>query len=277
VERFNPVNYSGYLINIRHLNNKDGVKFGGVNSDNDHNFEWVKSGGRWGRYKKALKFNGVDTAIVIPTAGGMDFTPELDFTILCWIKFDEAGFGDTIFSKSLWGTAKDAAAQYDIYFNNFAGADDTASFDADVFTTCATWPNTDVDFEKDGWTHLALRYKCTGSTADGKPTGQIMIFVNGEPLGDYKDTTNENPSTATASEYKACIDKQIPVVIGGAGCYRKYWNRRSYDKKIGDSTLENTLYINPRFQFNGQMDEFLVYKRALTDLEIKGQYQMGAE
>ncbi|NOY74287.1 MAG: LamG domain-containing protein [Kiritimatiellaeota bacterium] len=256
-EGFTPKLYNGYLRN----------KNGGA-----HNFEWVRAG-RFGRFKWALQFNGSDTYVLIPTTNAIDFTPYTGFTILCWVKFDKLGFGDTIFSKSLWGTASDAAAQYDMYYNPYAGSFGQGSFDIDVFTTCGTWTNTDVDFDKAGWVHFALRYKATGMDAQGKPTGEITAFINGQPLGDYVDTTNENPQTATATGYQPCIDMRVPFILGAAGVYRKYWDPDTYDPN--DPSLANEMAI--KFNFQGKMDELLVYKRALKDSEIVQHYDMGKE
>ena len=255
-DRFMPEYYNGQLRN----------KNGGP-----HNFEWVRAG-RFGKFKWALRFNGTDTIVVVPTTEGVDFTPYDSFTVLTWIKFDKLDLGDCPFSKSLWGTAWDAACQYDIYSMPWAGSNGQGSFDIDVFTTCGTWHNTDVDFEKAGWVHLALRYQFLRTNpTTGDAEGKVMVFINGQALGDFIDTTEENPYTATATEWKACVDNHIPLILGGAGCYRKYWSHDTWDPN--DTSLDNTWLV--KFNFQGLMDEFLVYKRALSDSEIKGHYDMG--
>jgi hypothetical protein len=260
IERFDAKEYQGYLR-----------RYGG----GTHRFQWIQSGGRWGYYKNALQFNGIDTYVNIPGSVGVDFTPEDDFTILTWVKFDKIGLGDCPFSKSLWGTAQDAAAQFDLYSNPFAGSFGQGTFDVDAFTTCATWTNTDVDFEQKGWIHLGLRYEMIGrDPATGEVEGRVMCFVNGQPLGPFIETTNENPNTATATGWKPCSELLVPLILGGAGCYRKYWSPSTYDKtKTG--VLENEWMI--RFFFKGRMDEFLVFRRALSDAEILGHYDMGKE
>jgi hypothetical protein len=163
-----------------------------------------------------------------------------------------------------------------LYANPYEGSFGQGSFDVDVFETCASWINTDVDFEKTGWLHLALRYSYTGLDASGNPKGQITVFVNGQPLGPFFDGTNENPNTATATGWKACSGKgmNVPLVLGAAGCYRKYWSPETYDPK-NPGNLANELLLN--FFFKGRMDEFLLFKRALPDKEIYGQYYMGSE
>ena len=266
VENFKAYEYDGHLMK----NNSS--------STTVNNFQWLKSGGRWGKYgyKKALQFNGADTYILVPGTQGLDFTPMDEFTVMCWVKFDKMGIGDCPFSKSLWGTEADAACQYDLYSNPYAGSFGQGSFDVDVFTTCATWLSTNVDFEKTGWLHLALRYSYTGLDASGDPEGEITTFVNGQPLGAYINATSENPNTSSATGWKVCSGSglNVPLVLGAAGCYRKYWSPGSYDpKKAG--VLSNELMLN--FFFKGKMDEFLLYKRALPDKEIYGQYEMGKE
>lgn len=263
VENHQANKYNGYLSNTT----------GGT-----HQFKWVKSGGRWGKngYKHALQFNGLNTYILIPGTQGLDFSPDNDFTVLTWVKFDKLGLGDCPFSKSLWGTAADAAAQYDMYSNPWAGSFGQGSFDVDVFTTCGTWVDTDVNFEKAGWVMLGLRYKVQGYDASGNVLGQITAFINGQPLGDFIETTEENPHTGTATEWQACSSNgiNVPLILGGAGCYRKYWSPKTYDKtKPGE--LSNEWMI--KFLFKGKMDEFLVFKRALPDAEIRGFYEMGSE
>ncbi len=263
VEGYDSKKYNGYL-------KKDG---GGA-----HNFKWIKSGGRWGRfgYKNALQFNGVDTYITIPSTRGFDFTPEDDFTIMCWIKFDKLDFGDCPFSKSLWGTASDASAQFDMYYNPSVGSWGQGSFDVDVFKTCGSWTDTNINFERAGWVHLALTYNYTGKDASGDATGKMAAYINGSPLGDFIDATNENPLTCTASDWKACTEGglNVPLIIGAAGCYRKHWDPGTYDpSKQGD--LDNELKL--KFFFQGKMDEFLVYKRSLSDSEILNHYLMGKE
>ena len=248
------------------------------NNGGKSNIQWIKSGGRWSKYgyKYALQFNGADTYVIIPGTQGLDFTPYDEFTVLMWAKFDKLGLGDCPFSKSLWGTEQDAAVQYDIYSNPFAGSFGQGSFDADVFTTCGTWMNTHVDFNKAGWVHLALRYLYTGRDANGEPTGQISVFINGAALGAFANTTNENPDTASATGWKACTGNglNVPMVLGAAGCYRKYWSPGTYDKnKAG--ILSNELML--KFFFKGRMDEFLLYKRALSDREIYNHYDSGRE
>jgi hypothetical protein len=263
VENHQADKYNGYLRNTT----------GGT-----HQFQWVKSGGRWGKngYKNALQFNGVNTYVLIPGTQGLDFSPNDDFTVLSWVKFDVLGFGDCPFSKSLWGTTTDAACQYDIYSNPSAGSYGQGSFDVDVFTTCGTWMSTDVDFDKKGWVQLALRYKSLGLDAAGKSQGEISVFINGQALGDFIETTEENPSTAVATEWQACSGSglNVPLILGGAGCYRKYWAAATYDaSKAGE--LSNEWMI--KFPFKGKMDEFVLFKRALPDAEIRGHYEMGSE
>ncbi len=265
VQNFKANEYNGYFKNNTNPNAKS-------------NIQWIKSGGRWGKYgyKYALQFNGADTYVLIPGSEGLDFSPYDEFTILSWCKFDKLGLGDCPFSKSLWGTEADAACQYDLYSNPYAGTFGQGSFDADVFTTCATWLNTQVDFNKKGWVHLALRYEYTGRDASGDPTGKISVFINGQALGAFMNTTSENPDTASATGWKACTQGglNVPAVLGAAGCYRKYWSPGTYDKtKVG--VLSNELLL--KFFFKGRMDEFLLYKRALSDSEIKNHYESGAE
>jgi hypothetical protein len=263
IQNYQADKYQGYLSNTT----------GGA-----HQFQWVTSGGRWSRfgYKHALQFNGSNTYVLIPGTQGLDFNPTDDFTVMCWAKFDEFTLGKCPYSKSLWGTEEDAACQYDLYANPWSGSFGQGSFDVDVFTACATWTNTEVDFEKKGWIQLALRYNHTGLNAEGKPEGQITVFVNGQPLGPYIETTGENPGTACATGWTACSEAglNVPLILGGAGCYRKYWSPSTYNPALA-GVLSNEMII--KFIFKGKMDEFVLFKRAMSDAQIMGHYEMGKE
>ncbi len=255
----------------------DSTKYNGTLMSNatgtNHNFKWIP-GGRFGKWKRALQFNGTDTYVSIPTTESVNFTPWTDFTVCCWLKFDTFGFGDCPFSKSLWGTAADASAQFDMYAHPFAGSKGQGSFDVDAFTQCITWLSTDVDFNQTGWTHLALRYTYVRDIVKGKEVEcQIMGFVNGKPLGTFVNYTTEDPATASATDWTNSLN--IPCVLGGAGCYRKYWSPSTY--VAGNSSVDNILYVNPAFIFKGRMDEFMLFKRGLTSAEIAGMYEMGRE
>jgi hypothetical protein len=160
-----------------------------------------------------------------------------------------------------------------MYYNPYSGDAGNGSFDVDVFTTCGTWFTNQVNFEEAGWVHFALRYKSTGMDENGKLTGEVSAFINGKSLGAYIDTTNDNPRTGTATGFEGCINYQVPLILGGAGCKRKYYDPGTYNKD--DESLANQWSIHWNFQ--GLMDEFLLYKRALTDKEIAGFYEMGKE
>jgi hypothetical protein len=211
----------------------------------DHNLEWI-AGGRWGQFKKALQFNGSDTYVNVPQTSAIDFTPADSFTLLAWVKFDKFELGDGIYSKSGWGTKDDASAQYDLYCDPTAGATGDGAFEVDVFTTCVGWDQTDVEIDKIGWCQVVLRYEGTTDGSDG----QISCFVNGKPLGEARETNNA-VATQTHSDAN-CI-------LGAIGAKEEYWGKPII------------------FPFQGRMDEFLMFKRALSDKEIEGHYEMGRE
>lgn len=220
---------------------------------NTNNFEWVASGGRWGKHgkKKALQFNGVDTYILIPSKPAVDFRPTDDFTILCWVKFDKFELGDGIFSKSSWGASATSAAQYDIYCDPTSGSSGKGSFEMDVFKACKGYDATDIDLEKAGWVQLALRYRGNTYDSDNLTSWTAECFVNGARLKKYRATNN---SSAT---FDTCDSN---FIIGAIGV-----------QVTGGWT--NPIW----FPFQGKMDELLMYKRALSDGEIRGHYDMGKE
>lgn len=234
----------------------------------EHNFDWTK-GGRWGRYKHALQFNGADTVALIPATTGVDFTPADEFTVMTWLKFDTVGSGDTPFSKSLWGTSEDASAQFDLYTTDYSSDDGNCSFDVDCFVNCVGWQTDDVDFNKSGWTHVALRYKYLPETEKC----EILGFVNGEPLGPPSETWAWNPGTCAATDWESASKHHVPLVLGAAGCYREYWGSGFDD----DGSLLDTLWFEDWLHFAGRMDEFILYKKALSNQEIRGHWEMGRE
>ncbi len=223
------------------------------------NYEWTSSGARFGKYKKALRFNGVDTFVdvgfrniypddeaIIPTifTSGLDFKQDDKFTLLMWAKFDKFDLGDGLFSKSRWGSSGHSEAQYDLYCDPTAGPSGNGSFEVDLFQECVGWDDTDIDLEKEGWMHLALRY--SGNTADS--IGEISVFVNGKPLGAARATNNAYANFGSA---------RSNFMIGA----------------IGLQTWRDPDGIG--YYFQGLIDEFIMYKRALTDGAIEGHYEMG--
>lgn len=280
VHSFNALNYQGLFKKTD----------GGLDND----LKWVP-GGRFGRYKYAVQWGGgagksfIEVAPAPPNFSSLgsgshfsgltqqaatgvsqfeakgltpaaDFMPDDSFTILVWVKFDSFGFGDIVFSKATWGNPSndpDDAAQYDLYCDpNKSSGTGEGAFEVDVFCSCVGWGAKDWSFKEKGWTHVVLRYVGTSSTSTQSTTsissGDIAIFCNGQKLGEYRKASDQS---TTAKNYHANSN----LLLGATGL----------------STRRNAKGIG--YFFKGRMDEFMLYKRALSDGEIKGHYEMGKE
>ena len=123
-------------------------------------------------------------------------------------------------------------------------------FKVDVCSTCLSFDdvtkdgNKNVTLNNEDWFQLVLRYNTNDDVHE------VNVFVNGmklKPRG-----TNFLASTKTICDARLAI-----------GCIR-WMNGNNKDGR-----LKNFL--------QGRIDEFLIYKRALTDNEVKGHYEMGAQ
>ncbi|OGV35894.1 MAG: hypothetical protein A2020_07510 [Lentisphaerae bacterium GWF2_45_14] len=233
----------------------DGHLMSDVTGTNHKFTKGLQNAGRWGRYKKALEFNGSDTYVGVAGQQSVNFSPRDDFTIIVSCKFDEFNLGDGLFSKSMWGTPSYNATQYDLYCDN---PDVGGAFEIDVFTSCVGWDTSDVEFDKDaGWFTVAMRYKVKSVSiaADGTENieSESSVFVNGQALGTPRATNN-----SVAVGWEECSTQKKPLIFGAIGSM-PFW---------GGGII---------YHLTGKMDEAQVFKRAFSDLEIKGHAQMGAE
>jgi hypothetical protein len=217
-------------------------------------FQWV-SGGRWGKYKKALQFNGVDTYVEMPGTYALNFKPTDSFTLIAWVRFDRFQLGDPLYSKSWWSFTQPVnktEAQYDLYYDgtSYGTGKGSGEFEVDIFQECFGWDKSDIDLSTSGWVQVALRFSGADNLNATTYQNKTDVFVNGKKLANVRKTNN-----ATAL-YDSSRSK---CVLGGVPTDPAAWG----------STM--------RFVFQGRMDEFLMYKRALADGEIKGNYDMGKE
>jgi len=229
------------------------------------NGDWVT--GRWWKGKRALQFNGLNTLVEIPQIEAIDFSEQDDFTIIVWMKFDKFTNWSTPFCKSY---APDFA-QYDLYLDNTAYSTSSAKaqFEVDVCRTCvgydnviispdgSTTPNINLDTEH--WYMLALRNRVAKTPQTAGPNNinnhEVDVLWNGQNMAVGRGTNNV---TATGTR---CGAKLIMGVM-----------RFTTGQNDGEGRLD---FINTGF--TGKIDEFIVYKRALSDNELRGHYTMGAE
>lgn len=228
----------------------DASKYNGIlkTTDNNPHFTWVTTknldrDGRFGRFKKALQFNGVHTYIEIPGTEALDFSPTDSFTVVVWCKFDSVGAYNCIFAKCEWYNI----AQYDIYSQASTILSDGTQGSAiqyDLFTICRGW-------EDDAGTKdvsLTSRWRCIALVYDGGANGETAVYVDGEGKKISSSIYSGNQNATGTHTTTTCI-------LGGA---------RMQSGGIS-------------YMFNGRIDEFMIFKRAMSRVEIRGIYAMGRQ
>ncbi|MCP3967246.1 MAG: LamG domain-containing protein [Lentisphaerae bacterium] len=219
------------------------------------NPQWTQ--GRWWGDKRALQFDGTSTYIEVDQVKHIDYGDEDNFTILVWIKFDRLRKWDGIFAKSYMAKPPKGYGQYDMYFDGSTYDNSTAAgqFEVDVCKTCIGFDDVCEDGSRNvrldmvNWFHLVLRNR----HENGNQT--VDVFFNGKKL--VHRATNF---------YQAILSKCDARLIIGALRFRR-------DNGSGNPTKEGSIGCH----FKGKIDEFLIYGRALSDKEILGHWQMGAE
>ena len=211
------------------------------------NYELVP--GRWKKGKKAILFDGLSTYIEFPKSKYVDFDGTKDnFTIIAWVRFDFPAptAQNSIFSQSYKNVT---TTGYKLYFvRNIPNPNRKKKMlTIETGTSIVQYNNMDKDetkhiaLDNDSWFQVVMRNKVVNGTQE------VTVFVNGIELNVRRnniDSSRTDKCTASLS----------------LGCQRRRRNNRP-------DTIQNL--------FQGRMDEFLVYSRALSDKEIKGHYEMG--
>lgn len=218
-------------------------------------YQWTT--GRWWKKKQALHFNGSNTYIEIDRQSAVDFTGKNSFTIIVWAKFDRFRKWDGLFSKSYWDTPTTGLAQYDLYYDGSTYSDHEGSgqFEVDVTTQCIGFDDVTVDGQKnvkldtEHWFCIALR-----NVGNSSGNGKISVFINGDKL-------EERSTNFWISQHEKC---EARLIIGAIR-----WMKYDSDGQTKEGKVRN--------HFKGKIDEFIVYRKALQDTEIKGHYLMGRE
>lgn len=255
--KFNAKDYYGVVKDATKFTSKDG--------------DWVK--GRWWKGKRALRFNGT-TIVEIPKTEAIDFGEQDEFTIIVWLKFDTLeGKWYTPFSKAY----APEYAQYDLYYDNTQYPANPqarpptpaykALFEVDVSRSCVGYDNKywspdgtklidGVTMDTSHWYMVALRNRVEKSP---NPAGVhnindhwVEVFWNGYRLYPGRGTNN------VLAHGTRCNAK---LILGAM----RWWNGQN----SGDSYLGCF--------FKGRIDEFIIYKRALEDSELRGHFMMGQE
>ena len=248
------------LVNSAQGHEAEGFNAGEYNGTINGDYEWGQ--GRWWRGKKALQFDGVSTYIEFPQDKHINFDITDDFTIIIWVKFDQLRRWDGIFSKSYWANPPNGYAQYDMYFDGTKYNDREASgqFEVDVGSCCIGFDDVSEDgiknitLDTENWFQLTLRNKVIGDDRE------VNVFFNGLKL----KSRGTNFLISDKTTCSACL------VIG---CIR--WLVKEYNSQTASYGPSKAGKLSNFFK--GKVDEFLIYKRALTDNEIKAHHEMGAE
>ena len=230
------------------------------------NGDWVR--GRWWKGKRALHFDGT-TIVEVANIDSINFGENDDYTIIVWVKFDQLNQWATPFSKSYAPNY----AQYDLYYDNtsYAATKTTpaysALFEVDVCSTCVGFDNmyrnvsggamlTSVTLDTSHWYMIALRNKVQKSPASPAVNSindhVVDVFWNGYSLNGSRGTNNVSSSSMRCN---------AKLILGAM----RFWAGQN----SGNGSLNCFL--------NGRIDEFMVYKRALQDSEIRGHFLMGQE
>ena len=210
-------------------------------------FEWTQ--GRWHNSKKALQFDGVSTYVKFLESQHINFTSTDGMTIIIWVKFDTLENFSGLFSKCLPQKNKAVAeTQYAIYYKGTqkSPVNTSVAFQMNFDGSLVNY-NSKENYDHSNWTMIAMR----NTVSDGKR--YTDIFFNGRKLGAV--------SSQKLSEEIGSIDTNLTL-----GCVMWYL-------ETGAQEAEGI----PGNFLKGKIDEFLVFKRPLSDREILGHYEMGAE
>ncbi|MFA6714162.1 MAG: hypothetical protein WCS27_02240 [Victivallaceae bacterium] len=246
------------LVNSAKGHEAEGFNAAEYNGVVKGDYEWGQ--GRWWRGKRALQFDGASTYVEFPEYKYINFDITDDFTIMVWVKFDRLRRWDGVFSKSYWYSPPDGYAQYDLYFDGTAYNDRQASgqFEVDVGSTCIGFDDASEEGQKnitldtENWFQLTLRNKVVGNDRE------VNVFFN-----DFKlKSRGTNFWVSDKTTCAACL---------ALGCIR--WLVKENSGKSWKASKKGRL---SNF-FKGKIDEFLIYRRALSDNEIRAHHEMGAE
>ena len=242
------------LTNSAQAHEAEGFNVNDYNGIIKGDYEWGQ--GRWTKNKRAVQLDGVSTYIEFAESKHVDFAGEDGFTAIISLKLDCVDNWVGIFGKCFMRNATNGYPQYAIYIHgghgNYKGVREM--LDVDIGEVSATFycisQNEErlVNLSNDTWFQVALRNRPAGENQE------IDVFVNGIKL---KSTYNKFGSS----------QKERDAARLAVGCIRWLVNNNNNNDNNG----------KPDNFMKGKIDEFLVYSRALTDIEIRDHYLMGAE
>jgi len=193
-----------------------------------------------------------------------------------WACFEQLSGLQTLFSISQWPSK----SQLSFYWDN-------DKFEIDLGDG-GTIPWEDTEIEAGKWTHLVLVNKAN--------QGVTLFYCNGKFMGDGEEEPDPEPN------HKVYILHRPPGNPLNSKTLHVSWNawinghvkHDHYEDFLCDSEgnpLPNNNYFtttpkavigaagmvasNPGYFFNGKIDEVLFIRRALSDGDVKGIYEMG--
>lgn len=223
--------------------------------------EWLTRKGRWDNLSNALYFDGIDDYVEVPGVKVLNFHHARDdFTVSMWVKFKNVKTGlEVLFSKSRWPDYCQCA----VYRNK--KNIEVEIGDGNIFD----W--TDPEIKTGEWYHLAF----VNTFED------VRMYLNGERMTE-KDKKKEKQ--ITIMHYPPAKGVIQTITMSQWLNYLRAGGRKDYIIIDDDSTLnQSKVFIgaagmasnpNPRYFFNGQIDEVVFIRQALTPEQIRGIYQM---
>ena len=268
------------LANSAQAHEAEGFNAADYNGVINGDYAWGR--GRWTKAKKALQLDGTSTYVEFPNSKHVNFAGENDFTILVSIKFDVLNKWDGIFGKCYMRNDVNGFPQYALYFDSTnANNNSDKFFQMDIGETRVLFSEEDQNnnavkpLDNINWNQLIVRNKVVGDT-------QIVdLFVNGIKLkSTYKNYGSGRKQREDANLAVGCIrwltndnnnqsQSQSQSQSQGGGQNQNQNRNQNRNKNSSNGKPDNFV--------KGKIDEFLIYNRALTDNEIRGHYEMGAE
>ena len=237
-------------------NSATGAKFDGYNQSNYKckvlgDCEWGE--GRWKGMKKGIIMPGHGSIVEIDCGKDSNLRTYDNYTLVFWVCFDYDPIGGTLLSKGLMGKQY-LFAQLHIH--------PTMSYDKEK-------ESFNVNFRTFATGHQTYFTGKVGNDYDAiriKKHEWVMLTLRNEVKGDNKKIVSFflNDKQLSAGYIKEALENQdytCPIWIGGVR-YQTGANNEPVSKASA-------------YGFSGRIDELILYKRALSDQEIKGHYEMG--
>jgi concanavalin A-like lectin/glucanase superfamily protein len=228
---------------------------------------WLSDSGRWQMHNKAMLFDG--TSDYIEVAGTTVFTNNQDnndFTVICWVNFDEFSGIQSVVSRSIWP----AYAQFIIY-----AQDDIIKAEIGQITL----EYSGEDFKADQWNQVCLKNN----------SGNVSLYLNGKQV----DTQGSVDSDRIVI-FHALGSGGYVIMVASENAWNGHQNHagdyiistdpQAYYNSTYAEELANSKFLigaaqlmdgSVGYYFKGRMDEVVFVKRPFKDSEINANFEMG--